>query len=286
MTDILQIALSYGFAGCALIALIAFQAARLAGMVLDLARLAMCYVVPVWRPWFLAKVAAFALALWAMSEPLSFLIEQLETRYIHPVYAGQSPTDQHALAIYEARIREHCDEYEARVVIERTAQIADSINSTPLAIYETALLECGLNPFRVRDDKVAAGWIQFTRAGLSGLGVTLEQVIQACEKRDIVAIMDLTDRYLVRKWEKAGRPDMRNTIDLYLAVFAPAFIGADEKQVVYAGFENRAYTLNSGLDGWYCEPSGKIVRGAKDGKITALEIFYCLERKKGLLLKQ
>lgn len=286
MTDAIQIALSYGFAGCAIIALIAFQAARLIGMVVDLARLALRYVVPFWRLWFLAKVGAFSLALWAASSPLSYLVEQLETRYISPVYAGETIADPHAIAIYEARIREHCDEYEARVVIERTMQIADSINSTPLAIYETALLECGLNPFRVRDDKVAAGWIQFTRAGLSGLGVSLEQVIRACEKRDIVTIMDLTERYLMRKWEKAGRPDMRNTIDLYLAVFAPAFIGADEKQVVYAGFSNPNYYKNSGLDGWYCEPSGKIVRGPKDGKITALEIFYCLERKKGLLLKR
>src|SRR5690606_12794420 len=184
-------------------------------------------------------------------------------------------------SMYEVQIRKHCDDYEARVVIERTAQIADSINSTPLAIYETALLECGLNPFRINKERDAIGWIQFTRAGLDGLGFTIKDVIAACERRDVHFIMDLTERYLVRKWAKAGRPDMRNTIDLYLAVFAPAHIGAEPEKVVYAGFSNPAYYRNSGLDGWFVD-GGKIVRKRAmcDGRITVWEIYLCLERKK------
>jgi hypothetical protein len=285
MTDALQIALSYGLPGCLLIAGAIFQAWRLLGAVRDLARLVGRYIAPVWRPLYLAKVAGVALILWAVSGPLAAWLEELETRYITPVYVGQKIQDEHALSMYEAQIRKHCDEYETRVVMERTQQIADSINSTPIAIYEAALLECGLNPFRVRDDKVAAGWIQFTRAGLHGLGGSMPEVIAACGRRDIRFIMDLTERYLVRKWAKAGRPDMRNTIDLYLAVFAPAHIGAKGSKVVYAGVGNPAYDLNSGLDGWRVE-DGKIVRGRKDGRIEVLEIFYCIERKKRLLLKK
>jgi hypothetical protein len=96
--------------------------------------------------------------------------------------------------------------------------------------------------------------------------------------------MDLTEKYLIRKWEQAGRPDMRNTIDLYLAIFSPANIGATPERVIYAGFSNPAYYKNSGLDGWY-QDGGRIMRGAKDGKITGWEIYLCLEKKKGLLLK-
>lgn len=286
MTDALQIALSFGLPGCLLIAIAIFQAWRLLGAVCDLARLVGRYIAPVWRPRYLLSVAALALPLWALSGAVSAWLEEAETRFLSPVYLAQALPPDHALSMYEAQIRKHCDEYETRIVTERTAQIADSIHSTPFAIYETALLECGLNPFRVRDDRVAAGWIQFTRAGCSGLGVTLEQVVSACNRRDVNFIMDLTEKYLIRKWAKAGRPDMRNTIDLYLAVFAPAHIGAEPERVVYAGFGNPAYDLNNGLDGWFLD-NRKIVRkrATCDGKITVWEIYLCLERKKRLLLK-
>lgn len=286
MTDALQIALSYGLPGCLLIAFLVSQAWRVVWLLLRAVGLVWHYLLSLLRPVYLAKIAAVALPLWAFSGPLSAWLEEIETRFFSPVYLTQALPDDHALSMYEAQIRKHCDDYEARIVIERTAQIADSINSTPLAIYETALLECGLNPFRVRDDKVAAGWIQFTRAGLSGLGATMPEVIEACKRRDIHFIMDLTERYLVRKWAKAGKPDMRNTIDLYLAVFAPAHIGAEPEKVVYAGFSNPAYYRNSGLDGWFVD-GGKIVRKRAmcDGRITVWEIYLCLERKKRLLLK-
>ncbi len=99
--------------------------------------------------------------------------------------------------------------------------------------------------------------------------------------------MRLTDAYLVRRWEQAGKPDMRNTIDMYLAVFAPAHIGRAPEQVVYKGYGNAAYYKNAGLDGWF-QDGGKIVRKASecDGRITVWEIFLCLERKKGIALKQ
>lgn len=286
ITDILQIALSAGLLGCALVALALFQATHILSACFDLARLALRYVVPVWRPVTLLKLSVLTCILWALSGPLHNGLEEIECRFLQPVYlTTETMPDRQRIALYEAKIARHCDSYELEVIRARTAETAAKINSTPLAIYEAALLECGLNPFRVRDDRVAAGWIQFTRAGLRGLGVSLESVIQACNRRDIVTIMDLTDAYLVRRWEQAGKPDMRNTIDLYLAVFAPAHIGANPDKVVYAGFGNPAYDLNSGLDGWF-QDSGKIIRKASecDGRITVWEIFLCLERRKGVLL--
>ena len=241
--------------------------------------------VPVWSLKFWIIAAFFGTFIYIFSPQLSAWLQWAEDM-ANPVYLSTTTavSADHAVALYEARIRQHCDSYEANVVIQRTAETAAKINSTPLAIYESALLECGLNPFRVRDDRVAAGWIQFTRIGCQGLGVTMPEVIAACNRRDVHFIMDLTERYLIRKWQQAGKPDMRNTIDLYLAIFSPANIGAPPEKVIYAGFSNPAYYKNSGLDGWY-KDDDRIMRGAKDGRITGWEIYLCLERKKGLLLK-
>ena len=73
-----------------------------------------------------------------------------------------------------------------------TAHAADrcKVGCSPLAIYEVAYSECGLNPFRIRDDGVAAGWIQFTTNGLPGIPTdgrqtTLPEVKDACRRRDV-----------------------------------------------------------------------------------------------------
>jgi hypothetical protein len=289
LPDLLQIALQMGFVGCLLLAVALTLAWRWIRSAFLLASLIMRYTLPVNSikalPRYGMTVAALALLLWAFSAQLFDFSELLEYRYFQPVYLSDKIDDGKAVEMYEQTIREKCPG-EAETVIRWTGETASKINSTKQAIYESALLECGLNPFRVRDDRVAAGWIQFTRAGLSGLGVALHEVISACERRDAEFIMSLTDRYLIRKWEQAGKPDMRNTIDLYLSIFAPAHIGGDPEKVVYAGFGNMAYSLNSGLDGWY-QDGERIARKTAlvDGRITVWEIYLCLERKKRLLLK-
>lgn len=293
LSDTIQIILTlpaYRFAACVALVVCLFQALRLvrvswSGIV---ALLKKC-VVPFWRLRWWAGVLAVSGILFLFSTPIHGFLQSLEYTYFNPVTLNETRliSNERAVSMYEAQLRQHCDSYEFEVVKRRTAETAAKINSTPQAIYEAALLECGLNPFRVRDDRVAAGWIQFTRVGLSGLDVSLDRVIQACRSREVEFIMDLTERYLVRKWERAGKPDMRNTIDLYLAIFAPAHIGAAPDKVVYAGFGNPAYELNAGLDGWMQDGQGRIVRGMRqDGKITVWEIYLCLERKKALLLKQ
>jgi len=290
LSDLIQILLTHApirWLVCVLLAVALFQALRLisaswSALIAVIRRLA----APVWKRGFWIKSAIVGTLIFLFSGQISDGLQWAENR-LNPVYLSTTTavSADHAVALYEARIRQHCDSYEAAIVIKRTAETAAKINSTPLAIYESALLECGLNPFRVRDDRVAAGWIQFTRVGCSGLGVTMPQVIAACQRRDIVFVMDLTELYLVRKWEACGRKPLNNTIDLYLAIFSPANIGAPPEQVIYAGFSNPAYYKNSGLDGWY-QDGGRIMRGAKDGKITGWEIYLCLERKKGLLLSQ
>ena len=289
--DLIQIALhmpAFRFAACVAVAVAAFQALRMVSAMWSLLRaLTGLLIVPVWKIGFWVKSIAAGALLFLFSDNLHDLLQEVECRYWSPVYVGERAGEAERVAVYEGLIRKHTDSYEFSILKRWTTETAAKINSTPAAIYETALLECGLNPFRVRDDLVAAGWIQFTSAGCRGLGVTKEQVIAACRNRDIETIMRLTDAYLVRRWEQAGKPDMRNTIDLYLAVFAPAHIGRAPEQVVYKGYNNAAYYKNAGLDGWF-QDGGKIVRKASmcNGEICIWEIFLCLERRKGLLLRE
>lgn len=252
----------------------------------------------IWGKRNLILIGILGTLLWLFSNPLIDLIQEIEQRFLDPVYVDQysNYSEEHLVSIYEAELSKRVDPYEKAVVIRRTRETAAKIQSTPLAIYEAAWLECGLKPFRVRTDGVAAGWIQFTRAGLgsltyNGKPVTFDQVLTACRNRDIVFMMDLTEQYLVRKYEQSGRKPLHNTIDLYLALFAPALIGAPSEQVVYQGFDNPAYYKNDGLDGWYVAQDAQgrqqifRKRSARDGKIKIYEIFLALEAKKARLIE-
>lgn len=251
----------------------------------------------IWGKRNLIIISVLGTLLWAFSNPLIDLMQDLEQRFLSPVYAYSFShfSDEHLTAIFEAELGKQVDPYEKAVVIRRTREMAEKISSTPLAIYEAAYLECGLKPFEVRSDRVAAGWIQFTRAGVASLKykgkpVTMDDVFRACREKDIAFMMDLTELYLVRKFEQSGKKPLHNTIDLYLALFAPAHIGAPHSQVVYEGYDNPSYYKNAGLDGWYTTTDARgrqqifRKRSERDGKITILEIFLALEAKKNRLL--
>lgn len=252
-----------------------------------------------WRPRNLIVAAVLGTLVWAVSEPLADVLQELEQRFFTPVWLGQYAdlNEPHLTTIYEAELARQVDPYELEVIKRRTREMAEKIRSTPLAIYECAYLECGLNPFTVRRDGVAAGWIQFTRVGLGGLkyngqSVSFDQVLYACKKRDINLMMDLSEIYLTEKYRHAGEKPLNNTIDLYLALFAPASIGAPHSKVIYHGRENPAYYLNKGLDGWYVidanEGKKQIFRkeSACDGAITIWEMYLALEAKKDRLVSR
>ena len=248
-----------------------------------------------WRN--LLLIVFLGTVLWAFSNPMIDLLQEIEQRYFYPVYVNEygSFTEEHLIAIFEAELGQRVDPYQKAVIVRRTREMAAKIQSTPLAIYEAAYLECGLKPFEVRTDGVAAGWIQFTRAGLGGLSykgkpVTFEDVLRACQAQDVEFIMDLTELYFVRKYEQSGRKPLNNTIDLYLALFAPALIGAPSDRVVYEGWNNPSYYKNDGLDGWFATTDGlgrqQIFRqrSARDGRITIWEVYLALESKKNKLI--
>lgn len=288
VSDIFQVLISLpgalGFIACALIVLLLWQVVKsllellgLAGTIgrwilrrlIRLSILRMTAVCLIAMPFFFLRGA--------ISERLQYL-EQV----IYPAYVtGDTSAD--VTAIYEAELLKRCDTYEAAIVKRRTREIASKVGCSPLAIYEVAYSECGLNPFQVRHDGIAAGWIQFTRAGLAGLPATLEQVKQVCRTRDIETMMNLTEAYFVSRAQ--GKP-LKDATGVYVATFAPGFIGAPDEQVLYSGKLNPAYSLNSIFDGYYVESSGRIMRSraAMDGRITIGELRLHLEAKKARLI--
>lgn len=299
--DLSQILLSlpgvFGYIACVLLLLLLWQVMRLAGEVVALAGnaaaligtalryLRSVLIRPTWPRLFGVGIIALPLSFFRLE--ISDALQVLEQR-INPAFVT-SDTSRHALAVYEAELSRRVDTYEAQVIRRRTEEMAAKVGSTPLAIYEVAFSECGLNPFEIRKDGKAAGWIQFTRSGLIGLPATLEQVKEMCRRRDVEGIMDLTEQYLISR--AAGRP-LPAAVDVYTAVFAPAFVGREEDAVMYSGWSNDAYALNMGLDGYFTEVTAdgrqRIVRSLArcDGKITIRDLRLHLEAKKSRLLSR
>ena len=286
--DAIQHLLSLSFWGCLVLGLILAQIALFFRGGISLFKLAisaaMPYVVKPWRFWTAVQIGLFSVSLWIVSDPLRNALQYLEYKFIAPVYVDDFDgiPDDVLQAKFEAVLFSHTGADQFPLFRDRIAGLADSLGVHPNSLYAVMYAESGLDPFCIRDDGRAAGLIQFTRKGLSGLGVSLDRVKRACMEEDGELIVSLTEAYLLRA--AAGRP-LSGMLDVYLAVFCPAKIGAGEDAVLYAGLGNPAYDLNAGLDGWYVDEAGKIIRsvGRMDGRITAGELgLYC--KRKSLSL--
>lgn len=283
-SDILQYILQSGFIPALLLifaALVLFftPMLRLSGRVVMLARYAARWIMSLFWPVVWAVVVPLAIICATFRGAIHSGLQYLEN-WASPVYLVQD--DARALAIYEAELSKYCDPYELQVVKSRTAEMAGKLGCGPLSIYEVAFAECGLNPFVIRRDGIAAGWIQFTNAGLVGLGVSLPEVKEMCHKRNIVSLMNLTEKYFVSRCN--GRV-VKNATDAYVVVFAPAFLGRPDETVLYDRGE--AYTKNSGLDGYYISGDRIAFNDAeKDGKITINDLRLCLAYKRAMLVKK
>lgn len=234
-------------------------------------------------------VVLAACVLYAFSNPIKDGLQWLE-QVQNPVYVADSDTSTHALAVYEAALARQCDSYECEIVKTRVREIAGKVGCSPLAIMEVAYSECGLNPFRIRDDGVAAGFIQFTRAGLPGIltdgrQTTLPEVKKVCKRRDIWKMMDWTEQYLV---SRAKGVPLVDACGVYTCVFAPGYVGSKDGQTLYSTKDGGAYYENAIFDGYYIDHAGRIMRSRKmqDGRITIGEMRLHLEAKKARLLKQ
>ncbi|GAB4043127.1 transglycosylase SLT domain-containing protein [Spirosoma litoris] len=109
----------------------------------------------------------------------------------------------------------------------------------------------------------AVGLIQFTESGIVGLGVTLAQL----KAMTAIQQLDYVEKYLTPYKSKFA-----TVYDVYLAVFAPAYLGKPDEQVVYTktastDIGKRRYELNKALD----------TNG--DGNITIWEIKQVIRNR-------
>jgi hypothetical protein len=108
----------------------------------------------------------------------------------------------------------------------------------------------------------AVGLIQFTSIGVSDLGVTVDQLAHM----DALTQLDYVEKYL-----RPYAAKIKTVYDLYIAVFAPFYLGKPDSQVAYTTYSGtptgkRQYELN------------KILDKDLDGNITIGEIREAISR--------
>lgn len=238
-------------------------------------------------------ILAIAITLNVFRRPLMDELQYFEQAYLKPTYLN-TDTSVWTIQAYEQEIKKYVGESEFETVQQWTRKTAAAIGSTPLAIYEVAYSECGLNPFAAnlneRGDTVAFGWIQFTPAGcigttVGGNQINMKQVKGWSRTRNVSAMMEATHTYLVGR---ANGVPLPTSTDVYLAVFAPGMIGQGDGAVLYSarGAKPSQYWQNVGLDGYGLE-GDKIIHAEKyrDGKITRGDMGLHLALKKARFLR-
>lgn len=299
--DIIQLALQtpgFGFIVAFFMVVAMLQAAKL----LSVAVAAVAYIVRmskkiIFRFWGVGRVisiSALALPIYLFSGKVSDAMQYIEQVYISPAYVN-ADTSYWAQSVYEAELKRNTSEAEFACVKSETERLARDLGSSPLAMYEVCYSECGMNPFSCNVDKrtgdtVAVGWIQFTRAGIKGVTVggnqvTWPQVKGWTRSRNIAAMMEATRSYMV---SRAAGKALPTSTDIYIAVFAPSFIGYEDSQTLYSiSSWKQAYYDNQPLDG-YAMVNNKIVHGTAfmDGKITVQDMRLHLALKKSNLLSK
>lgn len=291
-----------GSALLAMLAIIAVKACLFFVRIgITFARLALSFLWQI-RPRF--RIGFFVL--WTIASMLLYVFSRdvidfsgwINQRYLNPVIYDAYDTDNSSETeqAYISVLRRNCTENEFNILISSTKRMADAHNSTVLNFLQVYYSECGLNPFACykneKGDTTAAGHIQFTAAGVSGLllnnePVTMNHVRAAIRLRDIVFLTELGESYMKRA---ANGRALKRPCDVYTAVFMPAFVGASDETVIASldGRNPQHYYRNcKPLDGWKIASNGAILHGAqyRDGKITIKDLAIALSFKKSILLK-
>lgn len=287
--DIIQLLLTdlgpFSYLMAMVLAWATFQAGKMLGFIMQQSIVALHAIRSIaFNPFKLHNAALVALVgtiIYLNGEAFTTGLQYVEQR-LNPTYTT-SDTSFFAESRFEETIKRHTNEAQFLIIRDSTRALAKEIGCRPQDIYLVAYSECGLDPFRIRTDGIAAGWIQFTRDGLSGLGRSLEQVKQSCNEKDASEIMRLTGAYIRRA---ANGKKIENAADFYCAVFAPAKLGNGIDETLYSGFNNPEYYLNSGLDGYFVEGEKVLYLPLlKDGKLTKRDLSAALEYKKARLLR-
>jgi len=240
---------------------------------------AMFYKITLWRLVVIIFISIFVVQ---NVELITDALQYAETRAAgiqHKQYASFSASKK--VAIYEAALREKTMPDEYNIITDSIRAWVTEFGMDSTAIYECVLCECGLNPFVVRQDGIAAGFVQFTNVGCDQMPFTLSDVKKWCYDRNAEKMMWATGFYL-RYWSRGK--ELKTGLDCYLAVFAPAHLGKPLETPLYDSGE--AYRLNRGIDG-FDVVNGMVVRrpSAVDGKITIQDLHFWMEYKNSNFIK-
>lgn len=242
----------------------------------------------------------------AFAPKISDSIQWAEQTWLTPIYLApiEADTSSEAAAAYMRRIGRNLGPSDYALFLRRTAEIAAKCGSTPLCFYEVYQCECGCNPYAVNDttirdkngrflriDTLAAGPIQFTRAGVSDLflngePVTMRKVKDAIIQKRLGFLMDLQEIYMARA--SGGKP-LTRPCDVYTAVFMPKFVGCSMETVLASRWSGNTqfYWQNLGLDGYQLDGKGRVLflPSSRDGVITIKDLALCLAAKKAAVCR-
>lgn len=318
LCDLTQILLGYGPAGFAVLAFLVLQGDKVLRRAWRLGWAGVWRVVAEARRWVLrlsggglvwnvvaGAVLYFVFA--AFAPKISDSIQWAEQTLITPIYLApiEADTSSEAAAAYTRRIGRNLGPSDYALFLRRTAEIAAKCGSSPLCFYEVYESECSCNPFAVnqrerRDnagrlvgiDTVAAGQIQFTAAGVSGLvlngeAVTMRKVKDAIISRRLAWLMDLQEIYMARA---SGGKALTRPCDVYTAVFMPSFVGRSGEAVLASKWDKEHpeyYWQNIGLDGYQLDGKGRVLflPSSRDGVITIKDLSLCLAAKKAAVCR-
>jgi hypothetical protein len=142
--------------------------------------------------------------------------------------------------------------------------IWEKINNPDFNYPEFGVIEqeSGVNPAAVNKMSGATGLIQFMPATAASLGTT------TAELKNMSAVEQLD--YVYKYFKMVGVKPGMDLGDLYMAVFMPKYVGADDNTVLgqngAAGFSGKVYAQNKGLD------------KNKDGAITVADVKSSVQR--------
>ena len=141
-------------------------------------------------------------------------------------------------------------------------KIANALGVSSKDLVAIMKQESGVNPAAVNKQSGATGLIQFMPDTARRLGTSVEEL------RTMSAVEQLD--YVYKYFKMVGVKPGMELGDLYMAVFMPKYVGADDSTVLgkdgASGFSGKVYAQNKGLD------------RNKDGSITVADVKSSVQR--------
>lgn len=170
--------------------------------------------------------------------PSNYDYSQMNITYSPSTLANIKPEEIHGISqlmkynpgATEAQIR------------ERVLAVALNMGSHPNWLMAVMMSESGGNP-QIWNGKVAVGLIQFTRPACDTIGTTQSYLANLSVYEQLFWV----NKYYQVSWVFGGKKKVQRLSDVYVATFAPAYIGKPGDYRLYS-HPTKGYTQNKALD--------------------------------------